>query len=53
MDLSKSKSCATCGQPHGGPEGRGITSEKRTERSRIVAESMLRVCRYPKERGVN
>lgn len=54
MELSKSKSCATCGQPHGGPYGRGITSEIRNERAKIVGgESMLGVCRYPKERGVN
>lgn len=36
MELSKSKSCATCGQPHGGPYGRGITSEIRNERAKIV-----------------
>lgn len=36
MELSKNKSCATCGQPHGGPYGRGITSEIRNERAKIV-----------------
>jgi hypothetical protein len=36
-----------------GPEGRGVTSEQKTKKAQKVWESMLRVCKYPKEGKVN